>query len=53
MGIVLALIVFSILILFHEFGHFIIAKKNGICVTEFSLGLGPRLVSHQFGETRY
>lgn len=53
MGIILALIVFSILILFHEFGHFIIAKKNGICVTEFSLGLGPRLVSHKFGETKY
>lgn len=53
MGIILALIVFSILILFHEFGHFIIAKKNGICVTEFSLGMGPRLVSHKFGETRY
>ena len=53
MGIVLALIVFSILILFHELGHFLLAKKNGITVTEFSLGLGPRLVSHKFGETRY
>lgn len=53
MGIILAIIVFSVLILFHEFGHFIIAKKNGVCVTEFSLGLGPRIISHQFGETRY
>ncbi len=53
MGIVLALIVFSILILFHELGHFLLAKKNGIAVTEFSLGLGPRIVSHKFGETRY
>ena len=53
MGIVLALIVFSILILFHELGHFLLAKKNGVAVTEFSLGLGPRLVSHKFGETRY
>lgn len=53
MGIVLALIVFSILILFHELGHFLLAKKNGITVTEFSLGLGPRLISHKFGETRY
>lgn len=53
MGIVLALIVFSVLILFHEFGHFIIAKKNGICVTEFSLGMGPRLVSYKGKETRY
>ena len=53
MGIVLALIVFSILILFHELGHFLLAKKNGIFVTEFSLGLGPRLISHKFGETRY
>lgn len=53
MNIVIAIIVFSILILIHEFGHYILAKKNGICVTEFSLGMGPRLFSFTKGETRY
>lgn len=53
MNILLAIIIFSILVLVHEFGHFLIAKKNGICVTEFSLGMGPRLWSFVKGETRY
>ena len=38
-GIIIAIVVFSILILFHEFGHFIMAKAVGIGVTEFSLGM--------------
>ena len=53
MKIVLAIIIFSILILIHEFGHFLIAKKNGVRVIEFSLGFGPRLLSFTKGETRY
>lgn len=53
MKIIIALIIFSILILIHEFGHFLLAKKNGICVTEFSLGMGPKLFSFVKGETRY
>ena len=53
MSIILSLIVFSILVLIHEFGHFLLAKKNGIGVTEFSLGMGPRLFSFVKGETRY
>ncbi len=53
MGIVLAFIIFSVLVLFHEFGHFLLAKKNGIGVTEFSLGMGPRIASFVKGETRY
>lgn len=53
MSIILAFIVFSILVLFHEFGHFLLAKKNGIGVIEFSLGMGPRIVSFVKGETRY
>ena len=39
--------------IYHELGHFLLAKKNGIVVTEFSLGMGPRLFSTQKGETRY
>ncbi|MBU9726090.1 RIP metalloprotease RseP [Diplocloster modestus] len=53
MKIVIAIVIFSALILFHEFGHFLLAKKNGICVTEFCLGLGPTLVGVQKGETKY
>ena len=36
----LAILVFSVIILFHEFGHFIVAKANGVCVVEFSIGFG-------------
>lgn len=53
MKILIAIIIFSAIILFHEFGHFLFAKLNGISVTEFSLGMGPRLWSFQKGETRY
>lgn len=48
-----ALIVFSLIVLFHEFGHFLMAKRGRICVVEFSLGMGPRLFSFVKGETRY
>lgn len=48
-----ALLVFSVLILFHEFGHFLLAKRGGICVVEFSLGMGPRIFSFVKGGTRY
>lgn len=53
MSVILSLIVFSVLVLIHEFGHFILAKKNGIGVTEFSLGMGPRILSFEAGGTRY
>lgn len=51
--ILVALLVFSIIVIVHELGHFLLAKKNGIMVTEFSLGMGPRLCSFQGKETRY
>ncbi|MBT3864422.1 RIP metalloprotease RseP [Candidatus Peregrinibacteria bacterium] len=47
------LIVFSILVLAHEFGHFIVAKRNGIKVEEFGFGLPPRLWGKKKGETLY
>lgn len=40
MKIIIALLVFSVIILFHELGHFLLAKRNNIAVTEFSLGMG-------------
>jgi regulator of sigma E protease len=51
--ILIAILIFSVIIIFHELGHFLLAKRNGIKVTEFSLGMGPRLLSTQKGETRY
>ena len=51
--ILIAVIIFSAIILFHEFGHFLFAKLNGIGVTEFSLGMGPRLLSFDKGGTKY
>lgn len=53
MKILIALLVFSVIVLFHELGHFLLAKRNGIAVTEFSLGMGPRLLSTEKGGTRY
>ena len=51
--ILVALLIFSIIIVVHEMGHFLLAKKNGIGVTEFSIGMGPRLISFVKGGTRY
>ena len=53
MKIILAILIFSAIILFHELGHFLLAKKNKIVVTEFSLGMGPRLLSTVKNGTRY
>lgn len=53
MSIILALVIFSAIILFHELGHFLLAKKNGIVVTEFALGMGPKLFSFEKGGTVY
>ncbi|MCR5704311.1 MAG: RIP metalloprotease RseP [Eubacterium sp.] len=44
-SIVVALVIFSLLVIFHEFGHFIVARKCGVVVNEFSVGMGPRLWS--------
>lgn len=53
LNILIAIIIFSVIVVFHELGHFLLAKKNGIEVTEFSLGMGPRLLSTVKGNTRY
>lgn len=51
MGIIIAILLFSFIIIFHELGHFLLAKANGIRVDEFSLGLGPTLIGKQIGDT--
>ena len=48
-----ALVVFGLLILFHELGHFTLAKLTGVQVYEFSIGFGPRLAGFKRGETVY
>lgn len=53
MSIIYSLFVFLIVILVHEFGHFIVAKLNNIRVNEFSIGMGPKLLSKQGEETFY
>ena len=40
------LIVFGVLVIVHEFGHFFFAKRAGILVREFSIGMGPKLIAH-------
>lgn len=44
MNIIIAIIILSIIVIIHEFGHFIVAKANGIAVSEFALGLGPTIL---------
>lgn len=48
-----AVLCFLVLIIIHEFGHFIAAKLLGVRVNEFAVGFGPKLFSKQWGETRY
>ena len=53
MNIVIALIIFGIIVLIHELGHFLFAKLSGVKVVEFSVGMGPRIFSVKGKETRY
>ncbi|PJE67341.1 RIP metalloprotease RseP [Candidatus Shapirobacteria bacterium CG10_big_fil_rev_8_21_14_0_10_40_9] len=47
------LIILSVLVFVHEFGHFLVAKKTGIAVEEFGFGLPPRIFGKKIGETVY
>lgn len=53
MTILWAIILFGLLIFFHELGHFILAKLVGVKVLKFSLGFGPRVIGRKIGETEY
>lgn len=53
MQIIIALIVLGILVIIHEFGHFIVAKSCRIKVHEFSVGMGPKIASRKKKETEY
>jgi len=47
------IIVFGLVVLFHEFGHFIIAKLGGIKINEFAIGMGPQILKFKGKETLY
>lgn len=53
MDILLFVVVLVLLIVVHEFGHFIVAKRSGIRVDEFGIFFGPKLFGKKFGETEY
>ncbi|HEV8341660.1 MAG TPA: RIP metalloprotease RseP [Candidatus Binatia bacterium] len=52
-AIVSALIGLGVLIIIHELGHFLVAKKLGVGVLTFSVGFGPKLLKRKIGETEY
>lgn len=51
--VILALLIFGLLVTVHEFGHFITAKKCGVTVHEFAIGMGPALYKRQGKETLF
>lgn len=49
----IAIIALDVLVIVHEFGHFITAKRSGVCVEVFSIGFGPKLVWFKWKGTEY
>lgn len=45
-GILAFIFIFGVIVVVHEFGHFYFAKKSGILVREFAIGMGPKIFSH-------
>ncbi len=53
MTLILFILIFGVVVIAHEFGHFLLAKANGIHVVEFAVGMGPNLISTEKGGTKY
>ena len=53
MTVLAVIVVFGVLVLVHELGHFVTAKMTGMRVDEFAIGFGPKIVSFKKGETVY
>ena len=53
MTVIAVVVVFGILVLVHELGHFVTAKMTGMRVDEFAIGFGPKIFSYKRGETVY
>ena len=51
--IILAILAFGVLVIVHEFGHFITAKRGGVQVNEFWIGMGPTILKHEYHGTMY
>ena len=51
--IIFAIILFNLIVFVHEFGHFFTAKSFGVKVNEFAIGMGPKILKFQKGETLY
>lgn len=51
--ILITIVMFFLLVGFHEFGHYLFAKRAGILVREFAIGFGPKVFSHKKGETQF
>ncbi len=45
-AIITFLLIFCVIVVFHEFGHFFFAKRSGILVREFAIGMGPKIFAH-------
>lgn len=53
LDIVVAILIFGFIVLVHEFGHYFFAKRNGILVEEFAIGMGPKILGKKIGETLF
>ncbi len=53
LSIIITLVIFTIIVVIHEFGHFFVAKKCNVLVEEFAVGMGPKLYGKKIGETEY
>ncbi|PKM49880.1 MAG: RIP metalloprotease RseP [Firmicutes bacterium HGW-Firmicutes-7] len=52
-SILVAVLMFGVIVLVHEFGHFFFARRNGITVEEFAIGMGPKVVGKKVGDTLF
>lgn len=53
MDLIIFIVALSVLVLVHEFGHFFAARRTGVKVEEFGLGLPPKIIGKKFGDTIY
>lgn len=53
MSIVVAILIFGLIVLIHELGHFLLARRAGILVETFSIGMGPKILKKKIGETQW
>lgn len=53
MSIIITILIFSVIVIIHEFGHFFVAKRCNVLVEEFAIGMGPKICGKKIGETEY